>query len=182
MGDSFMKALTTVALLVLVSSSAIAVGSSSSHNGGNNRRAQPTTISVAVNGLACNTALGAATFSARSWAWGAENESGGSTGSGGGIGRASLSNLTLKKAFDACSGQLFRAVTTGRFSRDLVLTQRDGDGNVVALVELSDVAVVSWSVGSSVRDVVPDETVAFTFGSVCITSPGAARQCFDSRT
>lgn len=169
----------------LIASAAIVTGalaSGSSHGSDSGRRPPPASISIAVNGLTCNTAVGAGAFSVRSWAWGAANETNGSTGSGGGAGKTTVSNLTVKKAFDNCSGPLFRAVTTGRVSRDLVLTQRDAGGNIVALVELTDVGVTSWTVGASVRDAVPDETVAFSFASVCITSAGATRQCFDLRS
>lgn len=173
-----MKALTVAALTALLSASAIASGSAQNANSA--RRGASSTITVEINGLACTTALGNGAFAARSWSLAAEN-AGGSIGSGGGVGRASVGNLMIKKSFDTCSAPLFAAVTSGRVSRSVLLTQRDADGNVVATLEGTDSLVVSWTVGSTVRDAVPDETLAIAFASICITSSGAPRQCFDSR-
>ncbi len=175
-----MKALATALFATVIATSAAATGSASSAGFDRARRAMPSTITVAVDGLSCMSSMGSGTFAVRSWSWGAANESP-SIGSGGGAGRATVSNLTIKKAFDACSASLFGSVTTGRFYPRVTLTQRDSGGNLVATVELSTALVTSWAVGSTVRDAAPDESVSFSYREVCVTSLDSPRQCFDTR-
>jgi type VI protein secretion system component Hcp len=171
-----MKMMQLLAVGTLVAGAA----ASASSDRGNDRRNPPATIIVAVDGLSCTTALGAGTFAAYSWSWGAANETT-STGGGGGVGRATVADLTIKKVFDACSPILFGAVVDGRHFRSLTLTQRDGAGVVVATLEMSEVFIASWNVGSSVRDAAPTETVAVEATNVCLTSAGSPRVCYDLR-
>src|SRR6478735_8424344 len=59
-------------------------------------------ITVLLGGLGCNTAVGADTFAAQSWQWGASSPVV-IGGSGGGQGKASVSELVMTRAADACS-------------------------------------------------------------------------------
>jgi type VI protein secretion system component Hcp len=90
--------------------------------------------------------------------------------------------LTIKKGFDACSPLLFGEVTTGKHLNTLNLSQTDTNGNVVATVQLTDVLVSSWTIGSTIKDATPDEVVAFTFDKVCLANSGSNRVCFDLKT
>ena len=180
-GAHVMKALTIALLAAVISTIASAGGTGPSSRYDHERRSTGSTITVAVDGISCNTSVGASAFAARSWSWSAANEST-SAGSAGGAARATVSSLSVKKAFDACSASLFNSVTSGRYFPRLTLTQRDSSGNLVATVELSVVLVMSWTVGSSVRDASPDEAVAFSFREVCLSSVGSPRQCFDTRS
>ena len=135
-------------------------------------------ITVAVNGLNCATNAGASEFDAHSWSWSASNSGSTGSGAGSGAGKASLGTLMIKKAFDACSPQLLAAVTSGKHFSSLVLTQEDYNGNTVATVKLTEVLVSSWSVGGNTRDNDPEESVAFTFGKVCL-SAGSSMACYD---
>jgi type VI protein secretion system component Hcp len=139
-------------------------------------------ISVSINGLGCTGSGGAGAFDARSWSWGASNTTSGNTGSGGGTGKAVINALSIKKAFDGCSPSLFGAVTTGRHFSTLTLTDRDDTGVVVATVTLSDVLVTSWTVGSTIRDESPDESVSFVFRRVCLAGNGSGQMCYDTAT
>ncbi|MFT3905411.1 MAG: type VI secretion system tube protein Hcp [Steroidobacteraceae bacterium] len=138
-------------------------------------------ITVALNGLACSTSAGGSTFDVRSWSWGASS-SVTISGSGAGVGKATANALSIRKALDACSSVLLGAVTTGRHFASLALTDTDDDGNVVALLTLSDVFVTSWTVGSSLRDASPDESVSFVFRKVCLSTDGATQLCYDAAT
>lgn len=173
-----MKAISFAILSALAVTPVMADRSDS--DAGNQGRNSRGTITVVVDGLVCSTTAGAGSFFAGSWSWGAAN-SGSSIGSGGGAGRVEIADLTLKKAFDACSSALFRAVATGTHYRSLSLTQRDGAGNAVAVVDLSDVLVTSWTVGGSARDATPNENVSFNFTEACVSGSGSARICYDVR-
>lgn len=175
-----MKTLATALFTTFIAANAAATGTTANAGFDRARRAMPSTITVAVDGLSCRSSMGSGTFAVRSWSWGAANEST-SSGSGGGSGRAMVSNLSIKKAFDACSASLFGSVTTGRFYPRVTLTQQDAGGNLVATVELSAALVTSWTVGSTVRDTAPDEAVSFSYREVCVSSLDSPRQCFDTR-
>ncbi len=168
----------SVALLAAFSASV-----DSAHAGGDRGRgpgaSSASSIVVAVNGVSCTTAAGASAFNAKTWQWGAEN-TGGSIGSGGGAGRVDVSAVTLSKAFDGCSAALFRTLARGTHLTEVTITQRDADGIVTASVVMNDVFVSSWFVSANARAASPDETVAFTYGQICVSGEGSTRVCYDA--
>jgi type VI protein secretion system component Hcp len=105
----------------------------------------------------------------------------GSTGSGGGAGRPLPGDVTIKKAFDACSSALLRSVARGSVSASASVVQRDGSGNVIASLELRDVLITGWNVGGQARDSSPDESLTLAFREVCLSGSGSARVCYDVR-
>jgi type VI protein secretion system component Hcp len=175
-----MRSLALALSALLVSAAALADHSppASEHNA----HVQRSFISVTINGLACTSSAGAAAFDARTWSWGASNTGTGGSGGGGSTGRPVTNALTITKAFDSCSPSLFGAVTKGRRFQTLTLTDRDEDGVVVATLNLTDVQVSSWTVGSSIHDEAPDETVIVGFRKVCLAGGGSAQICFDTLT
>lgn len=175
-----MKRIATALTALLVSATAMA--DRPSFDPGHNGHGPQSYISVSINGLPCAGSAGLGAFDARSWSWGASNTVSAGGGSGGGSGRAMVNALTIKKAFDTCSPNLFGAVTTGRHFPTLTLTDRDDDGVVVASVTLTEVFVSSWNVGSTTHDETPDETVVFTFRKVCLSGSGSTQMCYDAAT
>ncbi len=175
-----MKRIVTVLTALLVSTTAMADRPSydPSHNG----HGPQSFISVTINGLTCASSAGLGAFDARSWSWGASNTVSGGGGSGSGTGRATINALTIRKAFDTCSPNLFGAVTAGRHFASLTLVDRDDDGVVVASLALTEVFVTSWTVGSTTRDETPDETVVFTFRKACLSGSGSTQMCYDATT
>jgi type VI secretion system secreted protein Hcp len=174
-----MKALAFATVAALATTIAAADRPQQNQDNFEHRGASQITITVAS--LACSTDAGAGEFDVRSWSWGAMNSASVSTGSGGGSGKASIGNLMIKKAFDTCSPLLLAAVTSGRHFQTLRLEQTDYNGNVVATVNLTDVIVTAWNVGSSTRDADPDEAATFAFRKVCLQA-GATQSCFDGAT
>jgi type VI protein secretion system component Hcp len=144
----------------------------------NSGRGTRSNITVPVAGLLCTTAAGAGAFTARTWSWGASNSGSSSGGGGGGAGRTEFQSFAITKAFDGCSPALLGAVSTGRRFPTLTLTQTDALGNLVARVDLDGVAVSAWNVGGTTREGTPDETAAFVFSRVRISSGGASF-CYD---
>jgi type VI protein secretion system component Hcp len=176
-----MKFLYLTGLAVLISASAVAERAQAPADF--DRHGPQSTITLSVAVLNCATNVGAGAFSARSWSWGASNDtSSGSSGSGSGAGKATTSSLMIKKGFDACSPSLLGAVTSGKHFATLNLSQQDSNGNVVATVQLTEVFVSSWSVGSTTKESTPDEAVAFVFRKVCLANAGSNTVCFDAAT
>lgn len=138
-------------------------------------------INVVIGGLNCSTTLGAGTFAARNWSWGAANSST-AIGGGSGIGKTTVSALQVKKDFDACSPALFGAASTARHFATLNLTQQDANGNTVVTVRMTDVLVTSWTVGGEAHDASPDEVVQIAFRKVCLSGGGTGSFCFDVAT
>ena len=143
---------------------------------------QPLTlITVSVNGLSCQTAAGSGTFSVLSWSWGASNSGSLNTGSGAGAGRANVQDLAVTKRFDECSPALFGAVVNGKIYNTVTLTQADTNGITTATVTMTNVLVSSWSVGGSVGDAQPSESVTFNFQKVCLLEvAGGGKVCWDA--
>lgn len=139
-------------------------------------------ITVTINGLTCASSAGLGAFDARSWSWGASNTGTGGGGSGAGSGKTTVNALSIRKAFDTCSPNLFGAVATGRHFASLTLVDRDDDGIVVATLTLNEVFVSSWNVGSTTHDETPDETIVFTFRKVCLSGSGSTQMCYDTLT
>jgi type VI protein secretion system component Hcp len=173
-----MKTLFIGALAVLMSASASADRNQSAQS--IEHQAPQSVINVSVSGFTCATSVGTGVFSANSWSWGASNS--GTTSGGGGSGKTTVTGLTIKKEFDACSPSLFAATVGGKHLGGLILSEIDSNGVVVAKVQLNDVTVTSWNVGSSTKESTPDETVIFAFTKICITNTGASTTCYDLTT
>lgn len=164
------KCLFTLVLLLLVATAAIA-----QDKGGS-------TISVKVENLNCSTPLGSGTFNVQSWSFGASNTGDTSGGGGGGAGKATVTDLSVRKKFDQCSPALFGAVTTGKHYKSATLTQEDKKGPVM-VVTMSDVVVSSYQLGGSQADRDPMEAVMFNFSKICINDVDSGSSvCFDFNT
>jgi type VI protein secretion system component Hcp len=135
-------------------------------------------IAVSLGALGCSTPLGTDAFEVLSWSWGASNPVD-LSGGGGGAGKVSVSDLSLMKAFDACSPALFGAVATGKAYPSLTLTAGNKDGTTTTLT-LTDVRVSSWQASGSAATVAAAESVSFTFAKVCLADGSSgARFCYD---
>lgn len=140
------------------------------------------TITVAVNGLTCQTTAGTGAFNVHSWSWGVVNSTTAFTATGGaGAGKATISDLNIQKSFDACSPALLNAVVTGKHFNTLTLTQSDAEGNAVALVTLNELVVSAWTIGGDSGNANPVESVSFNFAKVCVTDVASGNKaCFDA--
>jgi type VI protein secretion system component Hcp len=125
-------------------------------------------ITATLTGLGCATSLGADTFEARSWSWGATNTAT-DAGSGGGSGKAVISALTLSRVSDACSPDLLGAVVTGKHFPTFTLSQFDKDGVLKSTVLLTDAIVTSWQVGGTNTSAEALEDVQVSFRKLTFT-------------
>jgi type VI protein secretion system component Hcp len=174
-----MKAFVLAATAALVCSTAFADRPNGDADG--NGRNSRSTIVVTIAGISCATTAGSGAFNARSWSWGVTNTAT-SSGSGGGAGKPVVGDVTIKKAFDACSSALLRATVTGRASATASVVQRDGTGNLIASLEMREVFVSGWTVGGTARDASPDESLVLSFGEMCVSGSGSTRVCYNLRT
>lgn len=144
----------------------------------------PSSITFAIPGLNCNTAAGTGVFKVSSWSWGASNPIQiDVTGGGLGAGKVSLQDLHVTKAFDGCSPALLGLVTLGTFAKMAVLTQQGADVTKTTTVELRDVYVTSWQVGSTSAEEAPAEQLSVAFRRICISdSASGTSQCYDAAT
>jgi type VI protein secretion system component Hcp len=138
-------------------------------------------IGVTLGSLGCSTAAGTDAFDVLAWSWGASNPADSSGGSGGGAGKATVSDLTIQKAFNACSPLLFGAVMTGKAFPTLTLTAGNKDGTTTT-VTLTDVRVSSWQASGSSTSDAAVESASFAFSKVCLADGSSSTQfCFDLR-
>jgi type VI secretion system secreted protein Hcp len=110
----------------------------------------------------------------KTFSWGASNSSSmGSSGPGGGVGKAKLDSFKCTKATDLTSPPLFQACCSGKhFPRAKVtLIKSGGDSTVPYLVyefEKVFVSDIQWE-GEDGKVKLPTETVELSFGKVTIT-------------
>lgn len=170
-----MRAVCVAAAVLLLSAGVAAQGNSGK---GNNK--PKSAIVLTMGALQCTTAAGSDAFSVLSWSWGASNPAViGGPGGGGGAGKASLSDLNILKAFDACSPALFGAVVTGKAFPTLTLAQTNSDGTATT-VTLTDVLVTSWQASGSSSSEAATESVSFAFAKVCLVDGASGgRFCYD---
>ena len=157
----------TAAFVLLLSTSSWAAGKTAS------------TITVNVDNLNCTTALGASTFSAQAWSFGATQTTSSTSGGGGGTGKATVSALKVEKNFDQCSPALFGGVTTGKHFRTVTVVQQN-DKVPVMTVTLTDVIISSYNLTGSQTEENPTEEISFSFAKICINdSQSGTQACFD---
>lgn len=167
----------SVALLFSTGLGLAAQGNSGKGTSNNPTKPQ-SAIAVTLNGLNCSTAAGSDAFSVLAWSWGASNPAD-LSGSGGGAGKVSVSDVNITKPFDACSPALLGAVATGKHYQTLTLTQSNSDGTVTTLA-LTDVIVSSWQASGSVGSEAATESTSFAFAKVCLTDGASgAKFCYD---
>ena len=110
----------------------------------------------------------------QSFSWGASNPSTiGSSGAGGGAGKATLSSFSCLKKTDAASPMLFQACCQGKHfpKATVTLHASGGDEAIDYLVyEFEKVYIdsVQWS-GSTGGDDRPAESLSLSFGKVTVT-------------
>ena len=166
--------LVCVAASVLV----LSVGVAAQGNTGKGTSKPVSTITLALGGLQCTTPVGTDAFRVQAWSWGASNPVV-LGGGGGGAGKASLADLNIVKAFDACSPALFGGVVTGKAFPSLTLTQSNSDGTATTL-SLTDVRITGWQASGSTASEAATESVSFAFAKVCLADGASgARFCFD---
>jgi len=167
--------LVCVAASVLV----LSVGVAAQGNTGKGNSKPASTITLALGGLQCTTPVGTDAFGVQAWSWGASNPTVLGGGGGAGTGKASVSDLNIQKAFDACSPALFGGVVTGKAFPALTLTQSNSDGTATTL-SLTDVRVTGWQASGSSASEAATESVSFTFAKVCLADGASgAKFCFD---
>ena len=125
-------------------------------------------ITATLTGLGCATSLGADSFEARSWSWGATNTAT-DPGSGGGSGKAVIAALALSRVSDACSPALLGGVVTGKHFPTFTLSQFDKDGVLKATVVLTDAVLTSWEVGGNNTSAEAAEEVRISFRKLTFT-------------
>ena len=139
------------------------------------------TIEVTLSGLGCSAGAAADSFNARSWSWGAENTSDGTSGGGSGSGKSQVSQLSLTRGSDACSPALLGAVMTGRRYTALSLSQYDSGGVLTATVVLNNVTVTNWQIGGSNAAAEATEEVRVAFSKFTFTDVASGNKfCYDS--
>jgi type VI protein secretion system component Hcp len=167
-----------VALVVVLVLLPAMVGSRSSVASAKN--GTPSTITVAVNGLTCSTSLGGGTFLGNSYSFGASQSSDITSGGGGGAGKATISDLSVARAMDACSPALFGAVLTGKHFTSTTLVQTDANGNTLLTITLSDALVSSYNISGNQQNPSPSETISFAFRKICVEEASSGSKfCFD---
>lgn len=124
-------------------------------------------ITAVLIGLNCS-ALATDTFEARSWSWGATNTVS-DLGGGGGVGKPSISALSLTRVSDACSPALLGGVVTGKHFTTFTLSQFDKDGVLKATVLLTDAFLTSWQVGGTNASAEATEEVQIGFKKLTFT-------------
>ena len=156
----------------------LSAGVAAQGNSGKGNSKPQSAITLTLGALQCTTPVGADAFSVQSWSWGASNPTV-LGGGGGGAGKASVSDLNILKAFDACSPALFGGVVTGKAFPALTLTQSNGDGTATT-VTLTDVRVTAWQASGSSASAAASESVSFAFSKVCLADGASGgRFCFD---
>jgi len=140
-------------------------------------------ITVSVDGLNCTSSLGAGAFPALSWTFAATDAvSTGGTGSGGSVGKTTISTLNITKRADSCSPLLFNDVVTGRHIKSVTIVQ-ESNRNDVFTVTLSNVIISSYQLGGDQSSAVPTEQIAFAFSKICLAdSQSGTKACYNSQT
>jgi type VI secretion system secreted protein Hcp len=135
-------------------------------------------MALTLGTLGCSTSLGTDAFDVLAWSLGASNPVDLVGGGGGAAGKVNVQDLSVSKAFDACSPALLGAVTTGKAFPNLTLAATNKDGTTTT-VTLSDVRVSSWSAGGS-STTAASETVSFAFSKFCVVDGSSgAKFCYD---
>jgi type VI secretion system secreted protein Hcp len=110
-----------------------------------------------------------------SFRWGASNTTSmGSTGPGGGVGKAKLESFACDKATDLTSPVLFQACCSGKHfpSATVTLRKAGGESPVNYLVYHFEKVFVNNITWSGSGDSLPTESVELSFGKVTITYTG----------
>lgn len=106
------------------------------------------------------------TIEIESFSWGATQSAASSGGGGSGVGKVSLSDLSVVKRVDKASPPLFLHCATGRHIPRAVLMARRNSPNVVFLqYELSDILVSSLK-DAGTEGEYPLEEVTFSYGKI----------------
>lgn len=146
-------------------------------------------ITLRVEGLGCSTATHTPdTFDILIWSFGASQPLGAFLiGSGASAFKTpNVSDLTLQKAFDACSPKLFEAAVTGKTYTNLTLTEEGQgiDGRIVPVltIKLTDGIVDSYKLSGSETSQ-PVENISLTFRKICIQdNANSVQVCYDRKT
>lgn len=103
------------------------------------------------------------------WAWGIEQQSNMHAGSGGGAGKATVSDLTFEHFIDRASPNLMKYCLTGKHINEAMLVVRKAGGNPLEYLKITmtDVLVTKVSPRGSVLDEVSmRESVALSFAKI----------------
>ncbi len=169
-------------MLLLTLATTLLGASSLAQNGQGRGRFEPkSTIAVTVDGLTCNNGQG--TIPALTWNFGVTVATSGTTGSGGGTGKADLSDLVVTRRADGCTPVLFEDVVTGRHINKVTIVQQDSQKDDIFTVTLQDVIISSYQLGGDQSSELPVEHVGFNFAKICVAdSVTGTKACWDLRT
>jgi type VI secretion system secreted protein Hcp len=139
-------------------------------------------IAITLASLGCSTPVGTDAFEVLAWSLGASNPVDLTVGGGGAAGKVSVSELSITKAFDACSPALLGAVATGKAFTTLTLAASNKDGTTTT-VTLTNLRVSGWQVSGSAESAGASESASFTFSKFCVTDGSSgAKFCYDLAT
>lgn len=167
-------------VIALVTGLCVAGGASAQLTAAAAKPDKPSAITVVVEDLGCSTSVGADSFEARSWSWGATlaTASGGSGGSG--AGKATVEGLMLSRTSDACSPALLGALMSGKHFRRLTLSQYDASSVLKATVTLEGVTFTNWHIGGTDASAEAAEQVEASFDKFTfIDVASGSKVCFD---
>jgi type VI protein secretion system component Hcp len=122
-----------------------------------------TSNQIACSGQSTNT------ISLTAWQWGTS-----STVASNGLGKPSLSSITLSKSFDDCSAPMLNALFAGTRLTSILIEQAKPSGNTtapLAEITLTNAYITSYSVGGSSASS-PTESWALSFDKICVTTYG----------
>ncbi len=100
-----------------------------------------------------------------SWSWGLA-QTGGSTGGGGGAGKAHVHDISIVKHIDAASPSLFMHAAEGRHIGNVQLTVRKAGGRAVDFIKIKLDDVLVSSITSAVKGDETVEHVTLNFGRI----------------
>jgi type VI secretion system secreted protein Hcp len=105
-----------------------------------------------------------------SWSWGATNPGGMHYGSGGGTGKAAVSDLNFSYRVGKESPKLIQFCVTGKHIDSVQLTGRKSGGDAKPYdyleIKLTDCVVASYQTGGSGGDDIPIESASLNFAKI----------------
>ncbi|WP_263379313.1 Hcp family type VI secretion system effector [Granulicella paludicola] len=105
-----------------------------------------------------------------SWSWGANQVTSVSGSGGSGAGKASLSDMSIMKDFDAASPLIYKALLMGTHIKTATLTASKSSGSATGTpflkIDLGEVFVTSQQLSGSSE--IPTESISFSYNTIKI--------------
>jgi type VI secretion system Hcp family effector len=164
-------------ILVMFAMSSMLAGPALAQNG-RGRFETKSTVSVAIEGLTCDSSQG--TIPALSWSFGVTVPTTSGTSGGGVTGKAVLTDLNVTRRADSCTPILFGASVTGKVFKQVTIVQQDTQKDDVFTVTLQDVIISSYQLGGDQSNEVPGEQLGFSYRKICVAdSITGSKGCWD---